>query len=416
MRPYEDEIEKSIIRIAYERKQKAKKGFDQSKQTKEGRHRTCKCQKHEISSGELKRELEHQYRNGRKMSWTLVSSRLNQMVGSNTRNSRYLVNPILIKRDLNRGSNTCYSLTRDAEIRYKLKVPFFKERGISETAYQLLLIYASLPDLVIRNSDGHDVPVRYKFLDSESEFDEFLHKIHIRKENLASSYFDTVESKEIIKLTPKERQEDIKIFKTGVDGGGGSIYSYVLPGISIDEVLTYIHSYPSPLSIPRLTDEEVKECFELLQGEGLLKRIRSLILEYLDETERYEIAREPLREFLHYSLRIKGLALYRMISTWKCRKPKDEEKVWFALFEGRKGAEDSFRKLNDERKSLKGNPKKKEMEQQRILNDDKAMLEAYTIFKELYTGVIAEYSFITDVLVEWSYPTFLRDLQEKKLV
>ena len=104
-----------------------------------------------------------------------------------------------------------------------------------------------------------------------------------------------------------------------------------------------------------------------------------------------------------------------MISTWKCRKPKDEEKVWFALFEGRKGA-DSFRKLNDARKSLKENPKKKEMEQQRILNDDKAMLEAYTIFKELYSGVIAEYSFITDVLVEWSYPTFLRRTQEKKLV
>lgn len=92
----------------------------------------------EMTHGELKSTIEISYRKGRKLPSALFSSRLKQMI-SNCKDPKYLVNPILKKRDYGRGRNVLYSLAEKAWIRLEVELPILKEDSTREKAYQLLL-------------------------------------------------------------------------------------------------------------------------------------------------------------------------------------------------------------------------------------------------------------------------------------
>ena len=55
--------------------------------------------------------------------------------------SKYVIQPVLQKMDEGRGKKVFYSLTKDAKIRYDLKLPIFRTESKNEMAYRLLFYY-----------------------------------------------------------------------------------------------------------------------------------------------------------------------------------------------------------------------------------------------------------------------------------
>ena len=113
MRQYNEEIDKTIIEILY--------------------------QKGERTSGKLKEDVEESIKHT--LSFETYSYRLIAMLKPYRKESRYIICPILNKRDEGRGKNIFYSLTPDAKMRYNLKLPIMKIEESIEKAYRLLFYY-----------------------------------------------------------------------------------------------------------------------------------------------------------------------------------------------------------------------------------------------------------------------------------
>ena len=129
----------------------------------------------EISSGDLKRKAEECSRNGKTISSALFSFHLKQMLKLDRKRSRYII-PILEKRDCGRGSNIFYSLTNSAKKRLKLELPLLIEESDREKAYHLFFNFTAFQNVPTDNNSSVKL--------SEEEFEHFLSKIHISRNEL----------------------------------------------------------------------------------------------------------------------------------------------------------------------------------------------------------------------------------------
>lgn len=427
MRVYEQDIDKAIIKSVY----------DEALITRQ-KERKCKCQKGEISSGELKQSVEEHCRNGKEIPKALFSSRLRQMLEREHRNSRYLVNPVLKKTDYGRGSNICYSLTDNARIRLNLKIPILKEESAREKAYQLFLNFMAFQNVPTNNNKS----VTFS---SEEEFERFLFKIHMPRNELKQvsvkneiihrqirmSKNGLKMVKEPIRVTTFSKEQhhsDIAIYRIdylkGSEKEGSFYYTYRLPGISINEILNYDQTALF-FSHIKLTKDEVIEYFQLLEEEGLVKRIRSFTVQFLDEI-RYDIANEALRKLLIECSLLHGISVSRMYLTWKnFRPPTKEEEEWFTIFFGDARTKNTLealrqycRERNQQLKQCHPEQRKnRNQEVKKAIQDfESGMQRTLDKIKDDYAHVIADYSFLADVLLEWVYPNFLRELQKNNKI
>ena len=118
MRAYDTNIDKAVFKILYEQEK--------------------------VSSRELKEEVEECSRNGKNISSALFAFHLTQMLISDQKYSRYLVSPVIDKKDCGRGKKIFYSLTNKARIRMNLKIPILKGKSLLEKKHTSYFFYLCL--------------------------------------------------------------------------------------------------------------------------------------------------------------------------------------------------------------------------------------------------------------------------------
>ncbi|MFZ0554334.1 MAG: hypothetical protein WBL67_19235 [Nitrososphaeraceae archaeon] len=411
MRSYDSNLDRAILKIVHE--------------SKNG----------EISSGELKRKVEECCRNGKNISSALFSFHLKEMLIFDRKHSRYLVSPVLRKRDYGRGRNIFYSLTYNARIRLNLKLPILSEDSGREKAYQLFLNFMAFQNVPANNNKS-------VIFSSEKEFEYFLSKIHISRKELKQT---VVKSKIIAKQIgiskneqkkikepvevytfPREQyhKPDITIYRINYlwssQKEGSFYYIYQLPGISINEALQYDQTEDS-FWYNKPTRGEATEYFQLLEQEGLIKSIRSSVLLYLDEI-RYDIANGALRKFIIECTLLHRISVERMLLTWKnFRLPTKEEVKWDTIFWGDTRTKiilEELRQYQSKRdQQLKQLPPKQqnnrnEQQEKEIKCLERGVQRRFERITKDYSKVLADYSSFADVLLEWVYPSLLRELQK----
>lgn len=346
---------------------------------------------------------------------------------------RYLVSPVLLKQDSERGKKIFYSLSNNARIRLNLKLPILREESAREKAYQLFLNFMAFQN--VSTDDSKSVKL------SEEEFEHFLQKIHVSrtelkqisvKKRIVHRQIRTPKNelmmvREPVKVTAfskEQHQSDIIIYRIDYlhnsEKDDSFYYTYQLPGISIDEVLSYDQTGRA-FWHNKLTRYVATEYFQLLEEERLVKHIRSPVLLYLDEV-RFEIANNALRGFIISCTYLLTLSIERMHLTWKnFRPPKVEEEKWFSIFWGKTKTKIILEELRqyrlkqehqlqqlpfEERKSRRDQQKKE------IMRFEKGMQIRLNKIEKDYSQVLADYAFLADVLLEWIYPSLLRELQK----
>ena len=260
MRLYDEKIDKKIIKILYE------------------------DVRGELTFKELEDRLRPELD---KFSYETYSKRLKQLSKIPTEEddkeqSKYAIQPVLNRRDeKGRGGKVYYSLTKHARIRCDLHLPILNSETIEEKAYRILSRY-----LAFENSP-------FRKLKDENEYNTLLQKLGINKNELQ---FDGKPTNENFYKVSKWIHQDsgIKFSHTeyleGSENYGKSEYSYQLPGISINELITNNNNESEKsvgLAYGHLDfkGDEVIEYFKLLENKGLIEKIKSKYLITLNEEE-----------------------------------------------------------------------------------------------------------------------------------
>ena len=313
MRQYNGEIDNTIIKILH---QNGERTFGKLKGEVE------KCLKHTIS-------------------FETYSNRLNAMLKPYRKESRYIICPILNKRDEGRGKNVFYSLTRDAKIRYSLRLPILKTDSIIEKAYRLIFYYIVF---------GYNQSIKLR---NKDEYNKFLEKLHINKNELIISAPSKFKEFKITKWTHPASEIEF----TRKDYDKSSIkeeryeYSYILPGFSpfdfleIKEInLRYQHE--------DFTKDRVIHYFNLLEKQNLIKKIKLKELLYLDkEIEIYTFFDNSLRQLLADCSTLQSYIHTYFEYIWKStRKSTDEERTWFEHLWGEDRSNEWYIECNDTRR------------------------------------------------------------------
>jgi hypothetical protein len=360
-----------------------------------------------VTSGNLKRGTEHKLK--KEISTDVFSRHIQQLTMN--RNNRYAVSPVLDKKDYGRGKKVIYSLTRKASVRYRLKLPILKLdlESNREIAYQLLFMYIKNPDVSRFSEDDIE---KYTF-NGEEEFDSFLSKIHVRREDLQIIEKEGWKKKDsngniIYRYTNLvEPNKNIQIGKTEYPQENKCSYICALPGISIND-FTKGTKTGMPFEHIHFTKREIEKAFNLLEQEGLISKVRSPVLELLNEGTRYDVTDERLREFIKCCwIKLFSDTTIRMMLGWKNNsKPRQEEKNWYKIFWGQKRANIHFAIYHNNLKSLK----KVSMIQRHSTTENKtAMLEAFNRLNDEYRDVIEKYPYPSAMLLDLVYPHFLRE-------
>jgi len=163
-----------------------------------------------------------------------------------------------------------------------------------------------------------------------------------------------------------------------------------------------------------LTRNEISECLQLLEKEGIIKRLSSSILQYLDEV-RYDIADEQLRKYLVKCSILHGMSTMRMNLAWQCRPPRHEEVLWYSFLWGdamKEGRFLEFREAGMKMKQIDPIRQKKlrHSRESSIKSYDRGAKKVFDELRENYRPIPENYSYLTDMVIEWIYPSFLRDL------
>jgi hypothetical protein len=355
-----------------------------------------------ITSGNLKRGVELKLK--KEISTDVFSRQLTM-----AKNTRYVVSPVLDKKDCGRGSKVFYSLTRNASARYKLKLPIHKLESKREIAYQLLFMY-------IKNYDASRFPKedieKYTF-NSEEQFNSFLSKIHVHREDLKITTFPRQSEDGSFFTRMFEDNKNILIGKWEYPREGKCSYIYVLPGISARD-FTEGRKTGMVFEHIQFTNAEIEKAFNLLEQEGLISKVRSPVLELLNEGTRYDITDERLREFIKCCwMDLFGGTTIRMELAWQTiNNPSEEEKNWYKIFWGQKRANVHFAIYHDT-KSLRQRHKNNTTENKTAMNlikrMDKSLLETLNRLSEEYQDVIEKYSYPSAMLLNLVYPQFLRE-------
>lgn len=371
MRHYNEEIDKTIIEILYKKGQR--------------------------TSGELKKDLENSIKHI--ISFETYSYRLKSMLESHRKESKYVICPILNKRDEGRGKNVFYSLTRDAKIRCDLELPILKSDSIIEKAYILLFYYFIF---------GYNKSIKLK---NEYDYNLLLTKLHMNKnelEFLPNSVFKK------FKITrwfhPNSEIEFTR--KDYLDASGkvvNSEYSYMLQGISPSEFIE-ISGEGLPYHKLNITKNDLKQSFKLLENQKLIKII-PYYLEFFNQ-ERYLIVDNVLKELLAYCWGLQSHVFIYFEYYWKSvSKPTNEEKIWFEHLWGKERSRYWFIECNNIRREYQKKNKNQILkETQDRINWEK--LEMRKIFESIikkYSKTINIYSYFIHHLLNVVYPEFLRE-------
>ena len=298
-------------------------------------------------------------------------------------------------------------MSKNAKILHRFELPILWVDKGNEAKYQLLLLIMLIQDAPIEK-------VKSQTFKSEEEFNNFLMKIHTSKKELKpiNIRYNNVDG---ISITTLYDQSDIKIFRIDSTGNSGErYYTYRLPGTSLDDILNHTQYSGIPFSHIQLGKEEIEKYLELLEQEGLVGRITSLSTVYLGEI-RYEITNSELHDFLHQCWSLHENSIRRMRSTWSHnRGPKDEEETWYRIFYGPKTARNHFEKFRFDRNNLKPQQPRRKMHPRPVIDDiygyDDEIKRKWKPLKN-YSETIEKYSFFSNVIMEWVYPSFLRNLQ-----
>ena len=373
LRLYNEEIDKTIIEILY--------------------------QNGERTSGKLKEDVEMSLKHT--LSFETYSYRLIAMLKPYRKESRYIICPILNKRDEGRGKNVFYSLTRDAKIRYSLSLPILKTDSIIEKAYRLIFYYIIF---------GYNQSIKLK---NEDEYNTFLEKLHINKNELIISTNSKFKEFKITKLTHPE--SEIEFTRKDYLKSSGKKeryeYSYILPGFSPSDFLE-IKKINLPYQHEDFTKDKVIHYFNLLEKQNLIKKIKLKELLYLDkETEIYTLFDNSLRHLLADCSTLQSYIHTYFEYIWKStRKSTDEERIWFEHLWGKERRKKWFIECNNKRRVYQKENKNHVLKetQDRINSEKKEIINKFESIKKEHTKAINDYSYFTNPLLNIVYPLFLR--------
>jgi DNA-binding HxlR family transcriptional regulator len=191
------------------------------------------------------------------------------------------------------------------------------------------------------------------------------------------------------------------------------LYRYTLPGISADDLLNHERFVFEHIN---LTREEVQKALTLL----LEKRILYEVLKF-EGHQRFSIADPALEEVIFDCWEILQKVREIAFSTWMyLRKPNELERKWLAVFYGNEKSESILRRYYNYRKNFQVVVRKdKEFTETLESGNRKLKGEVRESIDELYKkcekGIIKEYGFPIDILIELIYPETLRQAHKKEL-
>jgi hypothetical protein len=369
-------------------------------------------------------ELEYQFKQCVKsFSYKTYSGRLKQLceTSKNNKQARYVIQPVLQKRDDGRGKNTFYSLTKNARIRCDLKLPILKSDALIEKAYRIL--YRSL---AFENS-------LYRKFKDVNEYNAFLQKLGINENELRLDGKPGYNNKDFYKVSKWIHLDSgIKIssieYLEGSDNYGKSEYSYQLPGISIKEFIKNNESEKSKgLAYGHLDfkeDDEVNKYFKLLEDRRLIEKvIRSRYLTILNEEDRYIFVdntnnkedTNKLKEFFKECWLLHGRVTIYLYQKWKSiQKPTREERIWCEHFWGNQRTNQILIDCDKERVKLNKRKNQKDKQDkediQKLLNSlIIGLKKKFELIQKTYSDIIENYSYLINPLLNSIYPQFLRN-------
>ena len=312
--------------------------------------------------------------------------------------SRYVIQPVLQKIDQGRGKKVYYYLTKDAKIRYELKLPILRSESKNEMAYRLLFYCIVF---------FYNQPIKLK---DEHEYNKLLEKLRINtneSEVLNSDFKEFKITKWIHPASEIEFTRKEFLYPSGKEG----VYEYfcMLPGLSPKE----FHKIKESRSIygqVNFTKNEVKHYFELLKKQDLIIKIKSKELVYLDE-ERYTIVDNSLREVLADCWTLQSQVFRYFEYIWNAiRKPKTEERIWHEHLWRKFTSNEWFIECNNTRREYqwKNNNHILKETQYMIDSEKSEIIKKFESIKKEHTKTINDYSYFIDPLLYLFYPRFLR--------
>jgi hypothetical protein len=176
-------------------------------------------------------------------------------------------------------------------------------------------------------------------------------------------------------------------------------YHYVLPGVSIGDILE-VPGRPAFEHI-NFTHSEVQETFNLSVKEGLVRAIP-----FNDEI-RYVITDHSLENLLSDLWHLFCSIFNKMEKTWNfIRSPTQEEIKFSELFYGINATDERRINAYRHRHSLRGKKKKRQIKKvkKEIENIEQGIDEYVSELKEEYASTIGRYQFPTEKILEIIYP------------
>ena len=378
MRQYNEEIDKTIIEILY--------------------------QKGERTSGKLKEDVEESIKHT--LSFETYSYRLIAMLKPYRKESRYIICPILNKRDEGRGKNIFYSLTPDAKMRYNLKLPIMKVEESIEKAYRLLFYYIIF---------FHTQTIKLK---DEDEYYTFLDKLSIKKNELEYQGKAIINDKDVKdKIFESTNwihgQSEIRfIQKHHLEGSGNEGNTNIFTFYQ-EFLLQSLEELENPGLVYQeldFTKHEVIQYFELLEKRNLIKKLQLYPLMVLNE-ERYIIVDDSLKDILLECWRLYSYGIMYLIYKWQsiCR-PINEEKVWYEHLWGKSRSQEWFVHCYHKRREYKKKNKNQVLKetQEKLDREKSEIMKKFDSINNEYAKLINDYSYFIKPLLNVVYPEFLR--------
>ncbi len=270
-----------------------------------------------------------------------------------------------------------------------------------EKAYRLLFYYMTFSYNKTRK------------LKDEDKYNTFLEKLRISKNELEyqgraifkDNFYELnmwIHAQSEISFTRKD-------YLKGSGKEGKYEYDYMLPGISPSEFRT-IREFGLVYQQIDFTKDEVIQHFKLLENQNLIKKIKSLQLEILNE-ERYTIVDNSLKELLADCSTLEGHVHIYLEYTWKgIRKPRSDEIIWYENLWGKSRTKKWFVHCNNIRREYQKKNKNQVLKetQERLDWDKSEIIKKFDSIKKKHAKTINAYSYFIEPLLNVVYPEFLR--------
>jgi hypothetical protein len=297
------------------------------------------------------------------------------------------------------------------------KIPISKDQLVVDTIESAENPYEDIDEdmLVLKSTRTSFKPIKSEILISKEEI-EYL-PLHKEGFSLDETQNDT---KERITLQLKERLKNENIEKS-------YSYDYFIPGISQSD---FINSTPT-LKYIGFTKEEVERVFDFLEKNHIIKPIndylgekrywiddsiklfRDLIIhEYGEKRDSSDSSNKSLRDLLSEYGGIESRAITKMQLIWmNFRRPTYEERKWYEFLKGKEEAAENFRFAYEFRSSLRKAKKRSDLQnnaKQGIKEIDSQISKTLTELEEKYVDIIQKYNFPLKGVLEMVHPEFIK--------